>query len=708
MNVSHRAENRIRIMVTILLFSMILMIPQTVQAAVDLSTEGIYQTIMAMQDEYYEGRPWTDSDLYYWKGGVFSGGGGCVGFAFAMSDAAFGTLPARILDEKSYDAIRPGDILRVNNDNHSVIVLQKFSDHVVVAEGNFDGAIHWGRTLTKTALENPDRTQNDSLTYIMTRYPTDPIEHQYVEQSRNGNKVTLVCADCGQVLTITLPGNIWSLFMRDGEESYATESSLYMQLGEGVSYWWYDRNECSDKAIESVISNGNVATFASGLTDAFGTQGRIEAVGEGVAYLTVRSVYENNKVLFSMPIYVGPVPALQGTVEISGEAKSGQTLTAIVKDCNYPEEMLSYRWTNDKSAREIGRKKTYALDDNDIGNRIACTVYLASQMTDNMIYSSFTAPVQASDPKDDNLAIEKKSLTLFDTIAIDFKIPAQALSGYHDPYLVVTQDGKTYNLTSYDINGDYYVFTHRVAPHQMDDAVTAVPHALNANNTDVTGVEFTYSVADYCYNMLGKDVYQTDEYVTFRRLLVDILLYGDAAQVYAGHNANVLVSRNLTSAQRAMGTATDSEMTYVSGKDAEAATVNGEDELACIEKAALYLEAAVNILFKYTSNNLSDLRVVVTEDKEGTRVLGEYAADVSQIDDNGLYYVTFGNLNAGQMRKTVYATVMQGNKKVSNTYCYSIESYAASMKEKNVPNLNPLLDAMMRYGDSASSYASRQ
>ena len=58
------------------------------------------------------------------------------------------------------------------------------------------------------------------------------------------------------------------------------------------------------------------------------------------------------------------------------------------------------------------------------------------------------------------------------------------------------------------------------------------------------------------------------------------------------------------------------------------------------------------------------------------------------------------------MRKTVYATMMKGNKKVSNTYRYSIESYAASMKGKGVPNLDNLLDAMMRYGDSAAAYAS--
>ena len=50
--------------------------------------------------------------------------------------------------------------------------------------------------------------------------------------------------------------------------------------------------------------------------------------------------------------------------------------------------------------------------------------------------------------------------------------------------------------------------------------------------------------------------------------------------------------------------------------------------------------------------------------------------------------------------------IMQGDKKVSNTYRYSIESYAASMRtDEGTTPLDKLLDAMMHYGDSAAAYA---
>ena len=78
-----------------------------------------------------------------------------------MSDAAFGDTKALI--HKDYSNIRVGDILRVDNDTHSVIVLEVREDSVIVAEGNYNSAIHWGREIPKAELIDPQ-------SYIMTRY----------------------------------------------------------------------------------------------------------------------------------------------------------------------------------------------------------------------------------------------------------------------------------------------------------------------------------------------------------------------------------------------------------------------------------------------------------------------------------------------------------------------------------------------------------
>lgn len=132
----------------------------------------VYNKIINKKTEFYEGRPWTDesSGTYTWHGGNDGGriatrGTGCANFAFRMSDAAFDTVPGRLYYnwEFEYGDVKVGDIIRIKGDSHSVVALQVNEESVVIAEGNYNGTIHWGRILTKADVE--------SATYIITRYP---------------------------------------------------------------------------------------------------------------------------------------------------------------------------------------------------------------------------------------------------------------------------------------------------------------------------------------------------------------------------------------------------------------------------------------------------------------------------------------------------------------------------------------------------------
>lgn len=121
----------------------------------------VYRILMAAKKQYPEGKAWGNRIFYAWDGGSFAGGYGGAAFVFLLSDAAFGSAQARI--HSSMDHIMVGDILRVDHNTHSVIVLKKTSGGVVVAEGNYSGKVHWGRTISWKEL-------GKSLDYIVTRY----------------------------------------------------------------------------------------------------------------------------------------------------------------------------------------------------------------------------------------------------------------------------------------------------------------------------------------------------------------------------------------------------------------------------------------------------------------------------------------------------------------------------------------------------------
>lgn len=122
----------------------------------------VYADMVALQDDYPEGMDWTNDNYYAWNGGVFFGGYGCAAFAFTLSDAAFGYLPAH--SHTDYSDIKVGDIIRMNNNTHSVIVLEVKDDGVIVAEGNYNSSVHWGRQIPWNAIEATG-------TYVLTRYP---------------------------------------------------------------------------------------------------------------------------------------------------------------------------------------------------------------------------------------------------------------------------------------------------------------------------------------------------------------------------------------------------------------------------------------------------------------------------------------------------------------------------------------------------------
>lgn len=129
----------------------------------EVTEDNVRAILNGLRERYPEGTPWTDETHAYTSQTLYFRGQGCSAFAFLLSDTAFGALPLTAV-HSDFDRLRAGDILRVQDDTHTVVVLEKRADSVIVTEGNFDETIHWDREIFRQALEEENF-------YARTRYP---------------------------------------------------------------------------------------------------------------------------------------------------------------------------------------------------------------------------------------------------------------------------------------------------------------------------------------------------------------------------------------------------------------------------------------------------------------------------------------------------------------------------------------------------------
>ena len=136
---------------------------QKIQYAEGSKENAVYKLLLSFKTKYPEGMKFTNADYRSWVGGIYRGGYGCAGFCFELSDAAFAPNLAVMRTTNLTTGLKPGDIIRLDYNTHSVIVLEVYSDYVVVAEANYNKSVHWGRRITFAEIEKTG-------TNIITRY----------------------------------------------------------------------------------------------------------------------------------------------------------------------------------------------------------------------------------------------------------------------------------------------------------------------------------------------------------------------------------------------------------------------------------------------------------------------------------------------------------------------------------------------------------
>lgn len=133
---------------------------------IDKNLVRIQDTIKELRETYPEGTRWGNDKEYYCEANYITGYG-CVSLVFQFSDKLFGkkALFKEFDDFTNIEnEINIGDIIRLNGDSHSVMVIDKNEGGVTIVEGNYNGAVHWDRYISYEELKQIGN-------YYSTRYP---------------------------------------------------------------------------------------------------------------------------------------------------------------------------------------------------------------------------------------------------------------------------------------------------------------------------------------------------------------------------------------------------------------------------------------------------------------------------------------------------------------------------------------------------------
>ena len=294
------------------------------------------------------------------------------------------------------------------------------------------------------------------------------------------------------------------------------------------------------------------------------------------------------------------------------------------------------------------------------------------------------------------------ALSLESSITIATYITKDVVDYYDEVYAKFTRNGKTKKvypsgktLTSNSIV--YCIFDYTgISPQALGDDVSITFYGVKDGVT-YNGNAYKYSATDYIKSTLNKPTSSAK----LKTLLVDLVYYGEACQVYQNYKTDNLLTDILTDEQKALRSTADLNLTNI--KNASYKTC--ENRLVKFG-TALRLNNSVEIAIPLNMTNvtLDDLSFKV---KIGSRTLTyTYAENPDNFEKgkDGYWYFYFDGVYANQMSDEVFITAYKDDEQVSYTLKYSVESYAATVTDAK---LKAVTDAMMRYGNSAKAYAGK-
>lgn len=306
-------------------------------------------------------------------------------------------------------------------------------------------------------------------------------------------------------------------------------------------------------------------------------------------------------------------------------------------------------------------------------------------------------------PGTGTLRANTATVTLGAAVVLNIGIDKTRQSSFKEVYFEVEFANQTYKVS--DINPDkttssrtFFDFD-RISPDKFGDDVVLTAVGVTEDGIVCKGHSITYSIKQYCMNTLkGSNA-------KLNKLLVEILYYGEAYQLYRNYNTKNLVTADLTAAQKALHTTDVPEYTKLT---APAFEINPNGEAAnevAFKSATLLLEGKVipKVTFEIPAKaNLADYTFTwIVNGKETNFTYTEHPEWFTKVSSSSTavrYQIECQVLKANQFSIPFYLIVSKDGKQVSNKLRYSVESYAFSSAYSSNAKLKNLVDQILRYG----------
>ena len=298
------------------------------------------------------------------------------------------------------------------------------------------------------------------------------------------------------------------------------------------------------------------------------------------------------------------------------------------------------------------------------------------------------------------------SCSFHNNLTMNYYVPESCLTNYDNFYLSVEKDtyvnGELVVETSklqgeLTVNGWKFVFKG-IGAAEAGNELRAVLYAEFGEIQYKSKVD-VYNVKEYAYSRLEKS---TD--AEFKTLLVDMLNYCSAAQIYFSVNTDNLVNADLTAEQQAL--ATQSE---VSVKDTSSVTTLDGATARIVGKSIVFnsnIEVKFYIdLSAYKSLDNIKLRVSYTDEVGKNHIITVKSDDFVFDFSVGYYTAKIIDLNSAELRVLMCVEIICDDSVISDTVYYSVETYVYNRLNKSTDvTFKTLLKELMKYSDSANKY----